>query len=65
MRTFSLTGEHAAVWLAVGGAGIAVDASRRPRWRRAVVAVVTAYVHYPSDALAGVALGTAMGQLGR
>jgi undecaprenyl-diphosphatase len=136
VRAFSLVGEHAAVWLAVGGAGIAVDAARRPRWRRAVVAVITAYVantalkaavrrrrpqleglppltgtptglsfpsahatssfaaaraysalvpapplyalalglalsrlylgvHYPSDALAGAVLGTAMGQLGR
>lgn len=136
MRSFSLLGEHAAVWLALGGAGIAVDPPRRGRWRRAVVAVATAYmantalkvavrrrrpaleglpplagtptglsfpsahatssfaaaraysalvpgpplyalacalslsrlylgVHYPSDSLAGMALGTAVGQLGR
>ena len=136
MRSFSLVGEHAAVWLVLGGAGIAVDAPRRGRWRRAVVSVATAYVantalkvavgrrrpaleslpplagtptglsfpsshatssfaaaraysalvrgpplyalacalalsrlylgvHYPSDSLAGMALGTAVGQLGR
>ena len=136
MRSFSLLGEHAAVWLVLGGTGIAVDAPRRGRWRRAVVSVATAYVantalkvavgrrrpapeglpplagtptglsfprahatssfaaaraystlvpgpplyalacalalsrlylgvHYPSDSLAGMALGTAVGQLGR
>ena len=136
MRSFSLVGEHAVVWLVLGGAGIAVDAPRRGRWRRAVVSVATAYVantalkvavgrrrpalealpplagtptglsfpsshatssfaaaraysalvpgpplyalacalalsrlylgvHYPSDSLAGMALGTAVGQLGR
>jgi undecaprenyl-diphosphatase len=138
VRSFSLLGEHAALWLVLGGAGIAVDAPRRGRWRRAVVSVATAYVantglkvavrrrrpaleglpplaatptglsfpsahatssfaaaraysalvpgpplyalacalslsrlclylgvHYPSDSLAGMALGTAVGQLGR
>jgi membrane-associated phospholipid phosphatase len=120
----------------LGGAGIALDAPRRPRWRRAVATVTIAYVantaikllvrrerpqveglppltgtptglsfpsahatssfaaaraysalvpapplyalavalalsrlylgvHYPSDSLAGAALGTAFGQLGR
>jgi membrane-associated phospholipid phosphatase len=124
------------VWLALGGAGIALDAPRRPRWRRAVATVAAAYVantaikltvrrrrpqveglpplagtptelsfpsahatssfaaaraysalvpapplyalavalalsrlylgvHYPSDSVAGAALGTAFGQLGR
>ena len=124
------------MWLVLGGAGIAVDAPRRGRWCRAVVAVATAYVantalkvavrrrrpalgglpplagaltglsfpsahatssfaaaraysvlmpgpplyalvcalslsrlylgvHYPSDSVAGMALGTAVGQLGR
>jgi undecaprenyl-diphosphatase len=32
------------VWLAVGALGIALDAARRPRWRRALVSVVVAYV---------------------
>jgi len=124
------------VWLALGGAGIALDGPRRPRWRRAVATVAAAYVanttiklivrrrrpqveglpplartptglsfpsahatssfaaaraysalvpapplyalavalalsrlylgvHYPSDSVAGAALGTAFGQLGR
>jgi membrane-associated phospholipid phosphatase len=124
------------VWLALGGAGIAFDAPRRPRWRRAMATVAAAYVtntaikllirrqrpqveglppltgtptglsfpsahatssfaaaraysalapapplyvlavalalsrlylgvHYPSDSVAGAALGTAFGQLGR
>jgi len=136
VQRFSLLGEHAAVWLALGGAGIALDAPRRGRWRRAVTTVATAYVanaavkvavrrrrpelaglppltgtptglsfpsahatssfaaarvysglvpasplyglaaalalsrlylgvHYPSDSVAGAALGTAVGQLGR
>lgn len=136
MRRFSLLGEHAFVWLAIGGAGIAVDRPRRPRWRRAVSTVALAYiantavklivrrqrpalpdlpplagtptglsfpsahatssfaaaraysalvpatplyalafglalsrlylgVHYPSDSLAGAALGTVVGSLGR
>jgi len=124
------------VWLALGGAGVALDGPRRPRWRRAVATVAAAYVanttiklivrrrrpqveglpplartptglsfpsahatssfaaaraysalvpapplyalavalalsrlylgvHYPSDSVAGAALGTAFGQLGR
>jgi membrane-associated phospholipid phosphatase len=44
VRRFSLLGEHAAVWLAVGGLGIAVDAPRRGRWRRAVSSVAVAYM---------------------
>jgi len=32
------------VWLALGGAGIALDGPRRPRWRRAVATVAAAYV---------------------
>jgi membrane-associated phospholipid phosphatase len=136
VRAFSLAGEHAAVWLAIGGAGVALDGPRRPRWRRAVATVAGAYalnatvklavrrrrpelpglpplagtptglsfpsahatssfaaaraysalapagplyalaagltlsrvylgLHYPSDSLAGAALGTLVGQLGR
>jgi undecaprenyl-diphosphatase len=131
-----LLGEHAAVWLVIGVAGVALDGARRPRWRRAVRAVCVAYaantaiklvvrrrrpalpglppltgtptglsfpsahatssfaaaraysalvpgaplyalacalaasrlylgVHYPSDSMAGAALGTLVGQLGR
>ena len=41
---FSSTGEHAAVWLALGVVGTAVDARRRPRWRRAVTGVGLAYL---------------------
>jgi hypothetical protein len=44
VRRVSLLGEHPALWFVPGGGGFAVDRSRRPRWRRAVVAVVTAYV---------------------
>ncbi|MEA2302822.1 MAG: hypothetical protein QOH43_102 [Solirubrobacteraceae bacterium] len=43
VQAFSSTGEHAALWLAVGGIGYALDAPRRPRWRRALEAVVGAY----------------------
>jgi membrane-associated phospholipid phosphatase len=32
---FSRTGEHGAVWLAIGAAGWALDPSRRARWARA------------------------------
>lgn len=41
---FSALGEHAAVWLAIGAAGTAAapDADK-PRWRRAVRAVVAAF----------------------
>lgn len=41
---FSSTGEHAALWLAVGLAGTVLDAERRPRWRRAVIGVGGAYL---------------------
>lgn len=44
VRRFSATGEHAAVWLAIGGAGVAVDGRRRERWVRATAAVGTAYL---------------------
>ena len=39
VRAFSTTGEHAAIWLALGAAGYALDPPRRPRWRRALQAV--------------------------
>ena len=44
IRRFSSLGEHAAVWLALGAAGAAVDASRRERWLRAAGAVLGAYL---------------------
>jgi membrane-associated phospholipid phosphatase len=40
---FSLLGEHAAVWLAIGGLGYAVDAGRRPAWARALRVVLGTY----------------------
>jgi undecaprenyl-diphosphatase len=44
VRRFSLLGEHAAVWLALGGLGMALDPPRRERWRRGVAVVGAAYV---------------------
>jgi membrane-associated phospholipid phosphatase len=35
VERFSLLGEHAGVWLAIGAGGAAVDRSRRARWLRA------------------------------
>jgi membrane-associated phospholipid phosphatase len=43
IRRFSSLGEHAAIWLALGLAGAAVDAPRRARWLRAARAVLFAY----------------------
>jgi membrane-associated phospholipid phosphatase len=43
VRAFSRTGEHAALWLAVGAAGLALDAPRRDRWGRALRGVAGAY----------------------
>jgi membrane-associated phospholipid phosphatase len=40
---FTLLGEHAAVWLAIGAAGAALDAPRRREWRRATVTVAGMY----------------------
>jgi membrane-associated phospholipid phosphatase len=44
VRAFSKTGEHAALWLAVGAAGYALDAPRRERWRRGLAATAGAYL---------------------
>jgi membrane-associated phospholipid phosphatase len=44
VRRFSLLGEHAAVWLALGAGGMALDPARRDRWRRGVAVVGGAYV---------------------
>jgi len=40
---FSALGEHAAIWLALGLAGAAVDRRRRRRWLRGVATVGGAY----------------------
>lgn len=41
---YSQSGEHAGLWLAVGGAGALLDSpAHRPRWRRAVASVAVAY----------------------
>jgi membrane-associated phospholipid phosphatase len=40
---FSRVGEHAAVWLAIGALGMAVDAPRRRRWRGASIRVLGTY----------------------
>jgi decaprenylphosphoryl-5-phosphoribose phosphatase len=40
---FSRLGEHAAVWLAIGLAGGAVDPARRERWGRATATVAATY----------------------
>ena len=39
VRAFSNTGEHAALWHAIGVTGVALDARRRPHWRRAMLAI--------------------------
>jgi membrane-associated phospholipid phosphatase len=43
VAAFSRLGEHAAVWLAVGFAGGAIDARRRERWGRATATVGITY----------------------
>lgn len=59
---FSRLGEHAAVWLAIGVAGQALDRPRRARWRRASGTVAGTYalntavkllVRRPRPSLAG------------
>lgn len=42
-RGLSLAGEHAGAWLAVGAAGMAFDARRRPAWARATATVLVAH----------------------
>jgi membrane-associated phospholipid phosphatase len=43
VRRFSLLGEHAALWLALGAAGAVVDRRRRGQWRRGALVVATTY----------------------
>jgi membrane-associated phospholipid phosphatase len=40
---FSALGEHAAIWLAIGAAGSALDRRRAEDWRRATAAVAGTY----------------------
>jgi membrane-associated phospholipid phosphatase len=40
LRALTTAGEHAACWYALGLAGSAVDPVRRPRWRRAMAAIL-------------------------
>ena len=40
VRRFSTSGEHAALWYAIGAVGLAVEPERRPRWRRAMLTVL-------------------------
>ncbi len=42
--TYSKSGEHAGLWLAVGATGALVDAPNRPRWLRALGSVTVAYL---------------------
>ncbi|MEA2190036.1 MAG: hypothetical protein QOI73_157 [Solirubrobacteraceae bacterium] len=44
IRRFSSLGEHAALWLALGAAGAAVDSRRRACWLRAAGTVMVAYL---------------------
>jgi membrane-associated phospholipid phosphatase len=43
VRHYSRLGEHGAVWLAAGAAGMALDRGRRARWARATACVGVAY----------------------
>jgi membrane-associated phospholipid phosphatase len=43
VAAFSRLGEHAAVWLAIGFAGGAIDPVRRERWGRATATVAATY----------------------
>ena len=80
MALISKCGEHGAVWYAIAGAGAALDPPRRPAYARAARTVAVSFgvnqavmivrylrlaVHYPSDTLAGAALGVAVAELSR
>ncbi len=52
VRSYSRLGEHGAVWLATGVAGMALDASDRRRWARATACVGAAYMVSTSIKLA-------------
>jgi membrane-associated phospholipid phosphatase len=44
VRRYSRLGEHSVLWLAIGIAGVAVDARRRGSWTRATASVGTSYL---------------------
>jgi membrane-associated phospholipid phosphatase len=47
MKTLALAGEWGAVWVAIGGAGAALDPGRRERWlRAAAIAPAAVLVNY-------------------
>jgi membrane-associated phospholipid phosphatase len=52
VRSYSHLGEHGAVWLATGAAGIALDGAHRGRWARATACVAGAYAISTSIKLA-------------
>jgi len=52
VRSYSRLGEHGAVWLATGAAGVALDAGHRRRWARATACVGSAYLISTSIKLA-------------
>jgi membrane-associated phospholipid phosphatase len=52
VRRYSRLGEHGAVWLGVGAAGVLLDRGRRGRWARATVYVGAAYLISTSIKLA-------------
>lgn len=52
VRRYSRLGEHAAVWLAIGVAGVGTDPRRRERWVRATGCVGGAYLLSTSIKLA-------------
>jgi len=43
VRAYSALGQHAALWLALGSAGAALDPAHRARWRRATLTVAATY----------------------
>lgn len=52
VRRYSRLGEHGAMWLAVGAAGVGTDHGRRVRWLRATGCVGAAYLLSTSIKLA-------------
>lgn len=40
IRLYTTAGEHAALWYAIGAAGLVLDREQAPRWRRAMLSVL-------------------------